>query len=154
MASSQDNLSQEQEDLSKGLTRLQRMFAINLADPDISQRKALRKAGSKIKTDRSLDAAASRMLADVKVRAFYDSLVKQAETSAVLTRERALESLSENAEQAEEHRDQHQAIKQLSTMQGWEAPKKSEITGKDGGPIQVQDMSDAELKEIIKRGKR
>lgn len=195
------------EDLANVLTRLQKSFAINLANPNMSQRQALKAAGSKIKTDDAMDAAASRMLADVRVRAFYDSLVKQAETSAVMTREEALERLSNVAKvtikdvcdfrnvELEPDRDgnkvfqtvwtmknsedipheiaaaiksvtitQHgpklelydsaQSIKQLCDMQGWNAPKKSEITGKDGGPLQVHEMSDTELKEIINRSKK
>lgn len=34
------------------------------------------------------------------------------------------------------------AIALLAKMQGWEAASKHEITGKNGGPIQVQDMSE------------
>jgi phage terminase small subunit len=30
------------------------------------------------------------------------------------------------------------AIKQLGEMQGWEAPKKTELTGKDGAPIKTE----------------
>lgn len=33
--------------------------------------------------------------------------------------------------------DQHGAIKQLSDLQGWNAPKKTEVTGKDGQPVGV-----------------
>ncbi|MEY0256605.1 terminase [Morganella morganii] len=32
--------------------------------------------------------------------------------------------------------DPKAAIKQIVDMEGWEAPKKTELTGKDGGPIQ------------------
>ncbi|MBT0598864.1 terminase small subunit, partial [Klebsiella quasipneumoniae] len=31
--------------------------------------------------------------------------------------------------------DPKAAIKQLAEMQGWDAPKKTELTGKDGGPL-------------------
>lgn len=34
--------------------------------------------------------------------------------------------------------DPKAAIKQLGEMQGWEAPKKTELTGKDGGPIKTE----------------
>lgn len=36
--------------------------------------------------------------------------------------------------------DPKAAIKQLADMQGWEAPKKTELTGKDGGPIKAESV--------------
>lgn len=42
-----------------------------------------------------------------------------------------------------------QAIQQLAKMQGWESATKHELTGKDGGPIQHQDISDDQLKEKL-----
>lgn len=44
------------------------------------------------------------------------------------------------------------AIKQLSDMQGWNAAEKREITGANGGPIQVKsasDLTDAELAALV-----
>lgn len=41
------------------------------------------------------------------------------------------------------------AIQQLAKMQGWESATKHELTGKDGGPIQHQDISDDQLKEKL-----
>lgn len=37
--------------------------------------------------------------------------------------------------------DPKAAIKQLGEMQGWEAPKKTEVTGAGGGPIQTETVS-------------
>lgn len=34
------------------------------------------------------------------------------------------------------------AIKQLAEMNGWNAPEKKEVTGANGGPIQVQNLED------------
>ncbi|MDV2861839.1 terminase small subunit [Phytobacter ursingii] len=45
--------------------------------------------------------------------------------------------------------DPKAAIKQLAEMQGWEAPKKSELSGPGGGPIQHEDMTDEQLKEAL-----
>lgn len=42
-----------------------------------------------------------------------------------------------------------QAIQQLAKMQGWESASKHELSGPDGGPIQHQDISDAQLKEKL-----
>ena len=44
-----------------------------------------------------------------------------------------------------------QAIQQLAKMQGWDAPQKTELTGKDGGPIHVvnlEDLTDEQLAAI------
>ncbi|WP_071601220.1 terminase small subunit [Dickeya zeae] len=41
------------------------------------------------------------------------------------------------------------AIKQLAEMQGWEAPKKNELSGPNGSPIQHEDMTDEQLKEAL-----
>ena len=130
-------LTDKQQALSDELTSLQRKYAINLATGKMSQREAYVAAGGTSKTEDAQDVSASRILSDIRVKAFYDSLIAQSATSAILTRTEALETLSRNARQAKEHRDQHQAIKQLSTMEGWDAPKKQEITGKDGGAIAV-----------------
>lgn len=45
--------------------------------------------------------------------------------------------------------DPKAAIKQLAEMQGWEAPKKSELSGPGGGPIQHEDMTDEQLKDAL-----
>ncbi|NHB89726.1 terminase small subunit [Photorhabdus tasmaniensis] len=37
--------------------------------------------------------------------------------------------------------DPKAAIKQLSELMGWEAPKKTELTGKDGGPIKTENIN-------------
>ncbi|MBP0998241.1 terminase small subunit [Serratia fonticola] len=37
--------------------------------------------------------------------------------------------------------DSRGAIKQIGEMQGWEAPKKTEVTGANGGPIQTENTN-------------
>jgi phage terminase small subunit len=44
--------------------------------------------------------------------------------------------------------DSHGAIKQLSAMQGWDAPKKTELTGSEGKPLEVK--SEISAPEITK----
>ncbi|MCP9270492.1 hypothetical protein M5U04_21080, partial [Xenorhabdus sp. XENO-1] len=46
--------------------------------------------------------------------------------------------------------DPKAAIRQLSELMGWDAPKKTELTGKDGGPIQYADLTQEELEERLK----
>ena len=141
------SLSKEQQRLAKELTVLQRKFITQLVKPQTSRRKAYIKAGGKANSPEAQDSAASTMFKNVKVRAFYDSLTEEAVNSSILTREQALEILSKNANEAEECRDQHTAIKQLSTMQGWEAPKKTELTGKDGTAININ--ADVSAPEVV-----
>lgn len=63
-------LEQELEDLGKGLTRQQRIFADTyLADPELNATKAYLKAYPKAKA-KSGEAASSRMLSHVKVGAY------------------------------------------------------------------------------------
>lgn len=196
-------LTDRQLELASKLTTLNRKFVVNLVGTNKSQRQAYIDAGGKAKSDDAQDAAASRMLADVKVKAFYDSLMESATSEAILTREEALQILSNNAkvqmtdvavfglarvgEDAEgndvmqtvwtmkdskdidpnvmsciksvtmtkqgpkiELHDQHGAIKQLSDMQGWNAPKKSELTGAGGKPLAIQaDVSSPEVASAL-----
>ncbi|QLX25049.1 terminase small subunit [Citrobacter freundii] len=45
--------------------------------------------------------------------------------------------------------DARGAIKQIGDMEGWEAPKKTELSGPNGGPIQHEDLTDEQLKEAL-----
>ena len=182
-------LTEEQVELSSKLTTLQYGFVVNLVS-GMTQRKAIKAAGSEAKTDNALDNSASTCLSISKVRAFYDSLMQTKITDSILTRDEALSILSNNARvqmtdiavfalrevgrDAEENpimqtvwtmkdsddidpavlsciksvtmtkqgpkielHDQQAAIKQLSVLEGWEAPKKTELSGKDGEAIVI-----------------
>lgn len=89
-------LTHEQQELANGCTKLERRVVINMVS-GMSQRQAYRKAGGTAQTESSADATVSRMLKKVKVKAFYESLVSQAQTSAVMSRQEALERLSKMA---------------------------------------------------------
>ena len=181
-------------DLASKLTKLQRKFVINLVS-GMSQRQAYLKAGGTSKTARVQDAVSCRMLTDVKVKAYYDSLIKESEKSSIMTREEALERLTvssrsnlldfvkmvqANSEEEDDIKvvknaiiikdldslprdlgfciksispttagykielyDSNASIKQLSEMMGWNAPKKTEVTGKDGNAIAVDTKVEA-----------
>lgn len=45
--------------------------------------------------------------------------------------------------------DANGSIKLLSDLQGWNAPKKQEITGPGGGPIQTKELSDDDFLESL-----
>lgn len=185
----QTELTKEQQELASKLTPLQRKFIIELVKPKTSQRQAYLRAGGTAKTEEGQDASASRILSDIKVNEFYQSLINSQTKSAIMTREEALERLSKSArikitdicnfsyvelegvdgkkymntvwtmKDAEdidpdvaaciksvtftktgpkiELYDANGSIKLLSDMQGWAAPKRTEVTGKDGQPLQL-----------------
>jgi len=89
-------LSKEQLELSKGLTDLQRRFVVNLVS-GMTQRQAYIEAGGRAKTPGAQDNSASVMLSRSKVRAFYDSLIEEAQSNAVMTKEQALVRLTQSA---------------------------------------------------------
>ncbi|ABV74304.1 hypothetical protein BA3_0019 [Thalassomonas phage BA3] len=147
----QISFTQEQMELASKLTPLQRKFVIELIKPNTTQRQAYITAGGKAKGDKAQDASASRMLTDVKVKAFYNSLMESRESEAIFDRNEALEIVAEiakNQEVAPNHRVQ--AVKQASEMEGWNAPKKTELTGKDGEALQLKaDVSAPEVAEAL-----
>lgn len=89
-------LTDEQEELAEKLTHLQRMTIINLVG-GMDRVEAHRAAGGKAKTDKAASNIVGRMLDDVGVKAFYDSLVNSSASNSVMTREEALERLTRAA---------------------------------------------------------
>lgn len=190
MAKKDISFNEKQMELASKLTPLQRKFIIELIKPNTSQRQAYIKAGGKAKGDKAQDASASRMLTDVKVKAFYEAMMEVQTINSIMTRDEALERLSKsarikitdvcdfkyveftdketdevymntvwtmkNAEDIDpdvaaciksvtftktgpkiELYDANGSIKMLSDIQGWNAPKRTEITGKDGQALQL-----------------
>lgn len=86
-------MTPEQQALADKLTNLQRGVVLGVVAGK-TQRQAYRDAGGKAKTDETADASASEILSHPEVKAFYDSLVSNAATDAVMTRSEALERLS------------------------------------------------------------
>tara|TARA_R110000850_G_scaffold269167_2_gene401022 strand:- start:16365 stop:17009 length:645 start_codon:yes stop_codon:yes gene_type:complete len=182
-------LNEDQLNLASELTVLQRKFVIELIKPNTTQRQAYLAAGGQGKTENAQDSSANTMFSNVKVRAFYDSLMEEITANAVYTKEKAIERLSntarvtikdvcdfknsqvgedeegkpvyqttwviKNSEDIPDHiaaaiksvsitkdgpklelHDSHGSIKQLADMLAWNAPKKTEVTGADGGALQ------------------
>jgi phage terminase small subunit len=130
-------LTEEQEKMASELTKLQRRTVMGVLEGK-SNRQAYYEAGGASKTHESADATVSRMLSDTKVRSFMDSVMNSATEKAGFKFEEALgicEKIAKNELESSNHRIG--AIKQASDMLGWNAPKKNELTGKDGSPLEV-----------------
>lgn len=83
----------KRDELAKGLTTLQRAFVAKVV-AGMPQSKAYVAAGGTAKGSKSQEAVASRMLANVKVRAYYEHLIKGVEQGSIMTKEESLERLS------------------------------------------------------------
>ena len=46
--------------------------------------------------------------------------------------------------------DQHDSVKQIRGMQGWDEPKKSELSGPNGGPLEINDSPTLSAEEAAK----
>ena len=135
MDMSDPRLTPEEIELGENLTNLQRMTIIGMMKGK-DQRQAYWDAGGKSKSDRTADAVICKMLTKGNVRLFHDALIEASATSSVMTRTEALEKLTGIA-RGDEGRSIIQAIKQITEMQGWEEPKRTELTGENGGPIAI-----------------
>lgn len=189
-------MTPEQQALFDNLTELQQRTATGVL-AGMSNRAAYYAAGGTAKSEESADSAVSTMLSNVKVKAFTDSMKKQAVSDAIMTREEAAKILTalsrgnltdivkfrtvnagmdmdtgevlhqtawtideelqrsdpeklmiiselevgKNGPKIKQH-SKVAAITQLAKMMGWDAAQKFEHTGKGGGPIQVQELSE------------
>lgn len=142
-------LTENQQALSAQLTNLQRLTVLGVVEGK-SQRQAYYDAGGTAKTDETADASVSRMLSDVTVRAFYDSMVGCIAEEAQITLKTLLAELEE-ARQAALCQEKPQAAAMVAAsmgkakLLGLEAPVKSEVTLKQRA---ATDLEDDELARI------
>lgn len=87
-------LTPEQQKLAEKLTNLQRGVVIGVVAGKSQEQAYSEARGAPAKTPAAARAVVSRMLTDVNVKAFYDSLRSAATTDAVMTRTQALERLT------------------------------------------------------------
>ena len=133
-------MDEYQLELASKLTTLQRKFVLELLKPvvpQITQRQAYLAVGGKAKNESAQDSSACEIWNNPKVQEFYNYSITTSTNKAILSRDEALEILTDNAKRCEDKKDQHAAIKQLVSMQGWDAPKKTELTGAEGGAIKI-----------------
>lgn len=192
-------LSTKAIELASKLTKLQRQTVLGVVAGK-TQRQAYYDAGGRAKSDTSADTTASEILNNPKVDALYQEIMNGVAKTAIMTREEALERLTNLARvtvkdvavfskarvgEDENGNPVHQsvwevkdsdtidddqaaaisevstgkdglkvklhnsaaAIKQLSDMEGWSAPKKHELTGKGGAPLAIN--ADVKSPEIV-----
>ena len=144
-------LTEHQEELGSKLTRLRYRFTLEMTKPGITQRQAYLAAGGSAKNPSAQDGCASDMWKEPKVQAFYNSLIETEVVAAIFTREEALgivADIAKNSEASDSHRVA--AVGQASKMQGWDAPKKQQITGADDGPIGIScEVSSADVSKAL-----
>jgi len=89
-------LSDEQKKLAKACTTLQKKIVINVVGKTMSHREAYVAAGGKAESEQSQDSTVYEILSKPEVKAFYDSLMESAASGAILTKQKALEILSDH----------------------------------------------------------
>jgi phage terminase small subunit len=90
------DMTPEQQELFDQLTQLQQRTATGVL-AGMTQRAAYYAAGGTAATDEAADVVASRMLTDVKVKAFMDSMKRQAVSDAIMSRDEAMAILTQLA---------------------------------------------------------
>lgn len=194
-------MNAEQKILFDSLTLLAQKVCVNVL-AGMTQRQAYFEAGGTANSDDSADATVSQLLSNPKVVLFMDSMKDEAVSNAVMSRQEALEKLSNLARtdlkdlvefgsyDLGEDQDGNPivqaswrikdsvmqdpnkmaaiseltsgrdgikikthspitAIQQLAKMQGWESASRVELAGKDGGPIQVKDVSEMSDDDLL-----
>lgn len=151
-------MTPKQQELSAQLTNLQRLTVLGVVEGK-SQRQAYYDAGGTAKTDETADASVSRMLSDVTVRAFYDSMVGCIAEEAQITLKTLLDELEE-ARQAALCQEKPQAAAMVAAsmgkakLLGLEAPAKVDHSSSDGSmspkaTVSVAELTDEQLAAII-----
>ncbi|MEI9749649.1 terminase small subunit [Moellerella wisconsensis] len=93
MAQKKPTLTDEQKVLFDALTKQQQQFALGILK-GLNQTDAYKQAGYKAKSEKAAGVSASQIFGNLRVKAFLDSMNEAAVSSAIMTREEALERLS------------------------------------------------------------
>ena len=136
-------MTSEQRDLFEKLTTLQQEIALNSIS-GMNDIDSCRNSSSKCTTERSMRSSVGQILSNLDVKSFIDSMKEAAVTEAVMSREEMMKlqtaiasmDVSEVSTQAlSESKDAFkirlQAMKQLSELAGYNAPKKVDLDVKE-----------------------
>lgn len=148
---SDGKLTPEQQELADKLSPRQLNFALGILN-GMPAVEAYEKAGYKVKNYDTRANIASRLRGNAKVVAFIESVQKSSTRKKMLTRDEAIEILTEFADDSENTKGiRMKAVSQLTRLQGWEAPQRTEITGAEGGPIRYKDVDAGKYKSLAKK---
>lgn len=114
---------------SAELTEKQRKFVAAYLEHGVAMRAAAEAGYGQPKSE------GVRLLSKPPIKKAIEAVQKRATNAALMKREKALEQLSKLAETATQAKDRINAIALLARLQGWEAPRKHEHAGPDGGAI-------------------
>lgn len=81
------------EEFARELTTLQRKTVQNVVS-GMSQRQAYYAAGGKARNDKTADNCVSVMMANAKVKGYYNALMSEIDRSAIMSKQEALERLT------------------------------------------------------------
>lgn len=137
--------------MKRALTSKQEAFAQGVAD-GLTLADAYRGAydAARMKPT-TLWVKAAELMADGNVSVRVTELRAQLAERAMWTREQSVAVLAEVARGGEKDADRVRAVAELNAMHGYGAPKKMELTGRNGGPVQVaspHQLTDDELAAI------
>jgi len=118
------------------LTPQQELFAQNVAAGK-SQAEAYRTAYPRSAKWKSVHQTASRMMANANISARVDEIRAEIAEKGLWTREESVKTLKGVIANPDKAGDITAAVKELNAMHGFNEPIKHQVTGADGGPVQV-----------------
>ena len=134
------------------LTQKQERFAVNLFS-GMSQNAAYIFAGYANNTKAIIAVNASRLADNTKILLKIQELRDKAESKKVMSVRERMERLTQFARDAYiKPRDALGAVSELNKMDGAYAPTRTELTGKDGEPIQVDVDAKTKLIGLLSYG--
>jgi len=139
-------MNDNQKALFDALTSLQKEISLNSIS-GMNDIDAYKKSKGKAKTVKAKEAAVSKLLSNVKVKSFIDSMANHIVNPAIMSRDEMLEDLTvvarvitpdlakDGITSLSELKNgfdvKLKAMKQLAELAGYEAPKQIEVTEKE-----------------------
>lgn len=112
---------------------------VQLIADGLDQSKAYREAFKSKAKPETVHAQASKIAAEHKVAIRLREIKDELAEKMLWSRVESLRKLVSVADDTEaKHGDIINAVKAINAMQGYDAPKKTELTGAEGKPVQVQ----------------
>ncbi len=131
------------------LTGKQELFAQSVAS-GMTQADAYRTAynAARMKAE-TIHVKACELMRDGKVAERVENLRTEVAKKALWSREQSIEALKGVVNSPDRAGDITQAVKELNSMHGYNAPVK--VAGADGGPIKISILADALREHMLKK---